>query len=310
MDSEDSLVTDAEISPSSMPERLKYLIAALVGLAMAPALATVFLEAPPRVLGAWWMQLVLATLLGVAMSISFWAGMFAGTAGPAVAAIGLGSMALAVSNYYADLWPVSSQLILNSADVAGYLLHYASYWLALTTALAVGFFAVRQYWAAVRRVENSERLDAEAGRFSSRPIWALGCLLVAYWVLELCAATENVSLLWNMVANNVSTVVGFAGIGLAGAWAALSGGRVGWRIGLAATASAAMSILHWTAFRFEDTPYFENGFGLILIGLNVLQLAIFVLSLLVIRSCGYRLVPLERAGARMVSEANGSSAST
>ncbi len=265
-----------------MPRKLKRLLAVHLALSVAPA--AMFLH-PVDVR---WIQLT-GALAGVAfgqvMLLAFWAAM----SGSSFRRRLVGSL---VGVLYLAIWPavavVVSSHVEGSAPVA-FAVYSGIYGVMFVVFVGV-YLVLRRRVAELRHVEDPGALPAVRFQFSILNLLLITSV-VAIVVGLMRARTQDVLTDWSMSLVIVLSLVAFIVNLVAAPWAALAPGPVRWRAALVALVAVMLGMaMAFTALSGLPTA----GWRVWLFATQSLAFAIppmvVVVSLLVVRSCGYRLL--------------------
>jgi len=233
------------------------------------------------------------------MLLCFWAGMGTSTGGRRL----LGTL-LGVA--YLAFWQTQGSS--NMSWVVKYSM-MCNIHLIGTAFMGGTLLGMRRWKAELRRVSDSEETTS-AARFQFSLLFVLMIITAVAVILGSVLSMQPATSDRNTSASGVAAILLFVTVPLlnllCAVWATLSIGRVGWRILLAFAVSTALAL----AFSFPHSiiwrawsPKLMFAWTLFFVAMPT---AIVVGSLLVVRWCGYRLVPKSLAlGSQSAPDANG-----
>jgi hypothetical protein len=219
---------------------------------------------------------------GQMMLLGFWIGMGAGRAIWRLFAALLGCAYLAVwpSVVARSLDPTSSYgRALGGTIVMDY---------AVVLAFAAAFFVLRRWFSELRSVADVNE-SAQAGRLQYSILNVLILTAVVALLLGLMrVARPSTDSAWVTIAATVFAFVVLLIDALCAVWATLSVGRTRWRLLLVFLVAALLGLL-----QSVNLGHTGLGWWLVLgwVIVSVIPIAVVVASLMVVRRCGYRLVP-------------------
>ncbi|HVA46563.1 MAG TPA: hypothetical protein VNH11_09330 [Pirellulales bacterium] len=270
--------------PKQVSRRLRRLVATHLALACAPV-AFCLLPADIRFLPLMWA--LGSVTVGQIMLLSFWAGMGLGRTRGRLGISLLGCTYLAI-------WPALGSALSGPAtetiSIAHYLSEFSTCLVGVFTLVLVmtsAFLVVRRWFSELRSVAGDE--GSSPGR-------------VQYSILNLLVVTTVVALLlgltrsgspsagsdWRNVAASTLMAVCIVIDALCAVWAALGIGGVRWRLFLVFLVASLLGLLEAIVGGAGAVAWWLVPSWILI---SLLPIAIVVASLLVVRSCGYRLVP-------------------
>jgi hypothetical protein len=279
---------DVLCSSVGVAPRLRLLVAVHLLVGMAPA-ATFLL---PR--NVWFpiLERVLDSISGAqVMLLAFWLGMGTSKSIRRLLSTLCGSA-------YVTVWPVVA--LLSSPDYMGpsaigcYLGRF-SINCAVVLVFAGILLLIRRRGGELRRVSESGTSDPPS-RFQYSILHLLVITSIVAVVLGLARstrATDTADIGWYVATLGILLVVVFAVNSVCAVWAALGAGQVRLRVSLV----LLVAILLGTALPIAARQHLVSwrAFASLLLA-TVLPTAILIVSLLVVRSCGYRLTRSRSAG--------------
>jgi len=263
-----------------MPPRLIRLVAFHV--ALAPALLAISFRVVQQQL--LYLPIVLAalgTVLGQFCLLVLWLAM--GT-NPLRSRL-LGTFLAAV--YLVSLFPVCREPFDPTAwddSLAGLGVALVGMWL-----FAAGIACVRRWIGRIVLVPNPARLPRARPQFTVSQVLLLTAVVaILFGLRRVISSAWEQSFWYGTLINFAYLAVVLAIDLLLALWATLGGGRTAVRLPLVLVMAAAMGLLF-----AQVAPYANWWGGFIIYGLLSFAAAVVVVaSLLVVRSCGYRLVPV------------------
>ncbi len=261
---------------------MRVLLAAHLIVGVAPAAMYVVLL-DTRYLPLMW---ALASVgLGQLMLLMLWVGM--GTAGPVSRIVGslFGSAYLAV-------WPIVWQMLVGWSDrifspLDTFVVFALAYWAAVL--VLGGAFLLVCRLSDMRLIGSAEaRASDSSSQYTVRQLLVLVTLAAVVLAASRLAtsATQDPS----EVSRQLTTVVNLFVLAAGAAWAALSPGRIGWRIIVVMLTAIGLVFVQARgapAREWPDWLWQVFGFRLMIL---ILPTLIVIGTLLVVRSCGYRLL--------------------
>jgi hypothetical protein len=267
--------------PAAMPGRLKLLLAAHLLLGITPV--AVFLL-PPDLILLPLMWALAGIPVGQAMLLAFWAGMASPSRLHRWAGMVLGVLYLAA-------WPNVAVLIspynVGQAEIATLV-----YWIGIDSAILIVFTGV---FLLIRLRFAELRLTGEIAPTGSRYQFSILSVLVATsivaMVVGLVRATFGSSDASRGFLLNLLAVLAFSVDNVAMTWAVLAPGRMRWRVAVVLIVALLLGMSMAFANVGNLAPNSQR------LWLFTAQSLVFVVpplvvaaSLLVVRSCGYRLI--------------------
>jgi hypothetical protein len=281
--------SEAAVSTDSVAvaTTLKRLVAVHLAIGLIPA-ASCLVRPDLRFLPLLWAMSTLT--LGQLMLLSFWAGMGTSKGSRRL----LGSL-LGVA--YVAAWPVVGKSLSpyspRSPGIGAYLVMFSSQSAAVFLVAGV-FFLIRRRSTELRHLCGPESFPPPA-RFQYSILHLLLITSVVAVVLGLARGARpadtsvDVPLTdWRIVALIALVIVTFLVNSLCAAWAALGIGRIRLRVALVLLVAAMLGFALSLAARHDLLAWWLFAAMMLI---TVLPTAIVIVSLLVVRSCGYRLVP-------------------
>jgi hypothetical protein len=268
-----------------MPRKIKLLVAGHLALGIAPV--AMFLGADLR-----WMPVTWAAggiSFGQVILLAFWAGLGTSNATTRL----LGTLA---GTLYLAVWPAVGIAIseyTQDSAIAVFAM-YAVFFAAMLVMFWGVFLLVRRRFAVLRRFDDPSILTVGRFQFSILNVLLVTSIVaVVLGAMRLGAGEDSTA--WRPLAGGLLAIgVEIANIVIV-PWATLARGPVLWRSMLA----LAVALASGTAVSFTNVyklPFAEWRmwiFSTQALAFTVPPLVVLI-SLLVIRSCGYRLVPLEQ----------------
>lgn len=259
-----------------------------VHLALGIAPAAMFLV-PPNLL---WIPLAWA-LAGVSfgqlMLLAFWAGMGTTTSARRMTGSLLAALYLAV-------WPSLGLFLSPYADPSATMIASFALYLALNVAMLVMFggifLLIRRRFAQLRRLEDPTTIPP--GRYQFSILQLLLVTSVVAVVLGLLRwSTSDDRAIWHELASNLLAIVALVVNVVVAPWAALAAGAARWRLLivmltaiLLGTAMSFSALFQMAASEWRIWLFCTQSLAF------TLPSATVVLSLLVVRASGYRMVRL------------------
>ena len=219
------------------------------------------------------------------MLLSFWAGM--GTSKPVHRRLGT-----LFGVVYVGIWPVVGAFLspyAQAPSIASIVLDLSSKGIMVMLFAGV-FLLFRRAGTELRRVADPAEADA-AGRFQYSILHLLLIISVAAVVLGLVQSVRGPdqppTSAWRIVAVAALVLVSMLFNLFCAAWAVLSPGRTGLRVSLVLLISTFLGIALSLATKMDQGPRWLFVAQILVF---VVPTVIVVVSLFVVRSCGYRLV--------------------
>jgi hypothetical protein len=271
---------------AAMPLKIKLLLAVHLAVGIAPA--AMFFGGDLRWLPLMWALGGLS--LGQLMLLAFWGGMGTTSAGRRLLGMVLGGVYLA-------LWPTVGMILspYTEGSIAMFFMRSVAMNYAALVIFAGIFLLIRGRFVELRLVEHPQVFRQGRYQFS-----VLGLLLVTSLIAVVLgltrAATAAEAAVWHELAATLLAIGAFIANMLAAPWAALMPGPVRLRVALALVIALLLGLALAFAANFR-LPFPEWRTWLIT-GQTLafaLPSLVVILSLLVVRWCGYRLVPRTRS---------------
>jgi hypothetical protein len=265
---------------------MKFLVGVHLALSVAPMAILVVREVEASPVTWLFGSLSLAQI----MLVAFWAGL--GTSRPLVRLL----WALTGGAYLA-IW--SALWMTLTAPDGREVSFFALYPFALAAfcmgilALAGIFLIFRRWVVRLRRIEDPAMFDIQHRPQYSWMSWiALATFATGILAMTLVGRIRNNALA--DLARDVAPIVDLLAMAFAAPWATLSGGKAARRIAMVLALGLVLAILQLIGRRYVGSlvlPWQIYASDLLMI---VLPALIMIASLLVVRSCGYRLVSVGR----------------
>ena len=272
---------------AGVPSRIKVLLGFHLLIGTAPA-ATYMLPLSAWLLPAMWA--LAAISVAQLMLLSFWVGM---ASNPRAARL-LGSLC---GTAYVTAWPFVAQLLLPQSVEDGpsltttYLIMFCSYY-AMVILIAAAFTLIRRRGTSLRRLTATDTEAAPARiQYSVSHllmVTSISAIVLAFLRNAKADLSANEFSEWQFVAGICLMLIVFLVNSVSAAWAALSLGPIRLRVGLVFIVAVLLGIALSVSM-----GHLEVSWWLLLGGssITVFFTAIIIGSLLIVRSCGYRLVP-------------------
>jgi hypothetical protein len=271
-----------------MPRKLTLLVAVHLLLGMAP-IAMFLHPGDLRWIPLTW---ALASIsFGQLMLLAFWAGLGTSAAWKRLAGSAAGACYLAT-------WPTLALVVSPNAERSGYeLVAYVALFAAMLVMFGGIFLLWRRRFAQLRCVDDVDERPAVAPRRRQFSVLHLLLLMsiVAVVLGLMRGATAGDTERWHELAINLLGVVALVVNIIAAPWAALALGPARGRVALVLVVSVllGMAVSFTAVFKLPMPEWRVWLFSTQSLAFAVPPL-ILVASLLVVRSCGYRLVPLPK----------------
>ena len=280
---------------STVIVKLRLLLAVHLIIGIAPA-ATHLIPPSILLLPAVWALAALS--VAQLMLLSFWVGM-APTKGTKRL---LGALC---GTAYVSIWPVVAQCFLPEGNgqerslITSYLVMLSSYG-ALIVLFAGAFILIRRRGTNLQRLSASDlQVTLPRVQYSIHQllvIMSISCVVLALVKNARSGATSSAGFdEWQFVAAVGLMLIVFLVNVVCAAWAALSLGETHLRIALVSVVAVLLGIAFSVAAGHHREAWWLFVFGSLI---PLLSTAIVILSLLVVRSCGYRLVPKDSTSPR------------
>ncbi len=289
----ESLAARVEVTSRAgqMPLRIKLLIAAHFALGAMPVLG-MRLALSSRGGGLLWLiQLAFCGPIAAILLASFWAGMVERRTRRVLAILGGASAYLSLFTF---------GLIISGAEelwaVAGFFAAGVAIYLAVGLAMMGVWIVVRRRWAALQFVDPGDRRRRfPPSQFSIQALLILTFAVALNLALNRISRGQDLHAAVRVVCNTASVAVSFSAVMLAAAWSALFPGPVRWRLATFAIAALSLGAAQTLGLSAANL---NSQAGRAVTLMSIVQFAVpaalFAASLIVIRSCGYRLVPLAK----------------
>jgi hypothetical protein len=279
---------DVSCNSAAVAPRLKLLVIVHLLVGIMPA-ASVLIPLETRFLPVTWALDSISG--GQLMLLAFWLGM--GTSKRIQRLFGT-----FCGSAYVTAWPVVALLLsphyIGPSPIACYLGRFSAN-CAVILVLAGVFLLIRRRSGGLRRISESGTSVAPA-RFQYSILHLLVITSIVAVVLGLvrsARATGTAEIGWHVAAVGVLLVVVFVVNLLCAVWAALGAGQIRLRVSLVLLVAILLGIALSLASRVGRVAWWL--FPCMPLA-TVLPTAIVIASLLVVRSCGYRLVSSASAG--------------
>ncbi|HUY33813.1 MAG TPA: hypothetical protein VMV69_13775 [Pirellulales bacterium] len=287
--------TAASCLPSTGVRKLRRLVTLHLLLSVVPATGSLVVPPEMRFISLRWA--LASVFLGQLMLLSFWGGMGTSRGIRRLAGALLGCAYLAIWPTLASMFRPSTAETPPTHWIIEFLTVFGQECIVVVP-LTGAFLAMRKWFSELRLVPDSEDSSAPA-RVQYSILSVLVVTAVIAVVLGLLRRARSGELIgnsdWRMAAANILGIVIYLIDTLCAAWAALGTGRVGPRVFLVCLVASLLGVVLSFAAQLDML-----GWWLIpCLALDLLiAIAVVVVSLLVVRSCGYRLVP--KTTARLV----------
>jgi hypothetical protein len=288
-----------KLNEALMPGRLKVLLVVHLVLGIAPA-AMFLLPGDLRWIPLTWA--LSSVTLAQLMLLAVWAGLGATTAARRWLAIVAGLLYLAA-------WPtLVLSLVMTSEEsaIATFVLFAAmdAAWLLVATS---GFLLVRRRFAELVRVTDGKSLPASRHQFSILQVLIVTSLAAMMLGLARASTRADAEGVWFFAFMSLLAILAYAANLALSVWAALAPGRARWRLMVvfAAALFLGMIVSYAALLRLSQADWWLWLFCTQSLAF-ALPPVIVVLSLLVVRSAGYRLVS-KSVAAQLQQHARGSS---
>jgi hypothetical protein len=247
---------------------------------------------PPYVSYIPMMWALSAIPLAQAFLLSLWCGLGSSSMAQGLLACLLGTLYLASCQLLTEFvrWIAQPGMMAEGDHWLSMLLSLWAMLASIVTLSAVFLLGIRRWVAEVRNFESDRELP-RAGRVQFTILQVLIVTSVAAVVLGLARASraEAVETIWmQAVSHALFFVVFFVNL-LCAAWATLTAGSAWLRIGLVFAVAGLLALALMFGSLYEAEPVYQWLWASMPL-MTLVPTTIIVLSLLVVRACGYRLV--------------------